>query len=117
VLDRIVLQLAKQPGRRSCARLRVHVRRHLSGEHTVWRGPQCLGRYDAQGRPLTGTLPRSSKTLRARLPRRPAVRPKNARAHLAPDRECEARSSLDPPSNGAPARIRRGPRLPVGPGL
>ncbi|MGH7394898.1 MAG: ISNCY family transposase, partial [Candidatus Methylomirabilales bacterium] len=52
VLDRVPLQLAPQPGRRTCAGLRVTVRRHLEGQHTVWRGPQCLGRYDAQGRPL-----------------------------------------------------------------
>ena len=46
------LQLAKQPGRATCAGLVVLVRRHLDGHHTVWRGSQCLGRYDAQGRPL-----------------------------------------------------------------
>lgn len=33
--DRVVLQLAKQPGRRTCAGLRVLVRRHLSGQHSV----------------------------------------------------------------------------------
>src|SRR3972149_1521595 len=53
VLEGIALQLAKQPGRRTCAGLRVTVRRHLDGQHTVWRGPQCFGRYDARGRPLS----------------------------------------------------------------
>ncbi len=46
------LQLAKQRGRRTCAGLRVRVRRHLDGHHTVWWGTRLLGRYDAEGRPL-----------------------------------------------------------------
>jgi hypothetical protein len=33
--DRVPLQLTKQPGRRTCAGLRVLVRRHLSGQHSV----------------------------------------------------------------------------------
>jgi transposase len=49
--DRLPLQLAKQPGRRSCAGLRVLVRRHLNGHHSVWYGPRCFGRYDTHGRP------------------------------------------------------------------
>ena len=51
-LDRVVLQIAKQPGRRTCAGLPVLVRRHLDGRHTLWWGRRCLGRYDAAGRPL-----------------------------------------------------------------
>jgi len=50
--DRVPLQLAKQPGRRTCAGLRVLVRRHLTGQHSVWYGGRCLGRYDASGQPL-----------------------------------------------------------------
>jgi hypothetical protein len=49
-LDRLTLQLRKQPGRRTCAGLRVMIRRHLNGHHTVWYGGRCLGRYDAHGR-------------------------------------------------------------------
>jgi winged helix-turn helix protein len=52
VLDGLLLQLAKQPGRRSCAGLRVLVRRHLDGRHSVWHGARCLGRFDARGRAL-----------------------------------------------------------------
>ena len=48
----LALQVAKQPGRRSCAGLRVLVRRHLNGEHSLWYGARCLGRYDRQGRAL-----------------------------------------------------------------
>ena len=50
--ERVPLQLAKQPGRRTCAGLHVLVRRHLSGQHSVWYGGRCLGRYDATGQPL-----------------------------------------------------------------
>ena len=53
VLDGIVLQLAKQPGRRSCVGLRVLVRRHLDGRHSVWLGSRRLGLYNARGRVLT----------------------------------------------------------------
>ncbi len=58
VLDGVRLQLDKQPGRATCARLPVLVRRHLDHTHSVWRGLQCLGRYDADGTPLRATPPR-----------------------------------------------------------
>jgi hypothetical protein len=51
-LDGVLLQIDKQRGRRSCASLRVLARRHLNGQHSVWWGPRCLGRYTAAGRPL-----------------------------------------------------------------
>ena len=51
VLDGVVLQIDKQRGRRSCAGLRVLVRRHLDGRHSVWWGPRCLGWFTATGRP------------------------------------------------------------------
>jgi hypothetical protein len=75
VLDHLVLQLAKQPGRRSCARLPVTVRRHLNGVHSVWRGLQCLGHYDAQGQPLLGPPPRPLRPRRPRQGPAPASRP------------------------------------------
>jgi hypothetical protein len=115
--DGLALQLAKQPGRRSCAGLRVLVRRHLDGVHTVWRGPQCLGHYDAQGGPLDDPRPRLPKPLRVPARRLPASRPTNARAHLA----SEPRRTTGPLPHHSPKRAtsprRRGPRLPIGPGL
>jgi hypothetical protein len=51
-LGGVVLQLAKQPGRRSCAGLRLLVRRHLDGRHSLWLGSRRLGLYDARGRVL-----------------------------------------------------------------
>lgn len=93
VLERVALQLAKQPGRRTCAGLRVTVRRHLDGRHSVWRGTQCLGHYNATGQPLDGP------------------RPKNARAHLPQ----EPRSRRRPYRAIPHTRRRLGPRLPIGP--
>ena len=91
--DEIPLQLAKQPGRRTCAGLRVTVRRDVHGLLSVWHGARCFGRYDSHGQPL------------------PLARPKNARAHLP-----QARRSLPPPTPTIlpPQRLRR-PRLPTGP--
>lgn len=50
VLQGVRLQIAKQPGRATCAGLEVVVRRHLDGTHSLWRGSRCWGRYDARGR-------------------------------------------------------------------
>ena len=50
--DLVALQLAKQPGRRTCAGLRVLVRRHLNGQHSVWYGTRCFGRFDPRGQAL-----------------------------------------------------------------
>jgi len=52
-LDGVRLQVAKQPGRTTCAGLQVLARRHLDGTHTVWWGPKLLGRYSGQGRALS----------------------------------------------------------------
>jgi transposase len=40
-------QLTRQPGRRSCAGLRVTIRRHLNGEYSIWSAARRLGRYPA----------------------------------------------------------------------
>jgi hypothetical protein len=48
-LDRVILQIAKQRGRRTCAGFPVLVRRHLDGRHSLWWGRRGLGRYDAAG--------------------------------------------------------------------
>jgi len=52
-LEGVRLQIARQPGRSTCAGLSAVVRRHLDGTHTVWWGPKLLGRYSAQGRALS----------------------------------------------------------------
>ena len=116
-VEGLALPLPKQPGRRSCAGLRVTVRRHFSGEHTVWRGPQCLGRYDTTGQPLDGPRPRRPKRPRVPLRRLPTSRPWNARAHVAQDAPARGHASRrDRPPHPPRPRRRRGPRLPVGPG-
>src|SRR2546422_3088891 len=109
VLEQIPLQLAKQPGRRSCAGLRVIVRRHLSGQHSVWHGTRCLGRYDGQGRPLP-----PSASAAPSMSRRPP-RPQNARAHLPQEPPSVASPGSAIPPTRPRTRRRTGPRLPVGP--
>jgi transposase len=52
VFDNVRLQIAKQPGRRTCAGLHVTVRRHLNGTHSVWRASQALGWFDSRGKAL-----------------------------------------------------------------
>jgi hypothetical protein len=52
-LEGVRLQIAKQPGRATCAGLTVLVRRHLDGTHTIWSGPKLIGRFSAQGRALS----------------------------------------------------------------
>lgn len=78
-LERQVLQIAAQPGRRSCVGLHVTVRRHLDGHYTICRGTQRLGRFGADGRPMDAaaavdakSAPTAAwKTPRPRFPQRP----------------------------------------------
>ena len=64
-VDGVLLQIEKQPGRRTCAGLSVQVRRHLDGGYTVRRGTQLLGAYDAEGQP---SLARRRLDRHARMP-------------------------------------------------
>jgi Homeodomain-like domain len=63
IADR-VLQIAPQPGRRSCAGLTVTVRRHLDGRFTIARGAQCLGTFAATGEPVEAAGPADAKSAR-----------------------------------------------------
>lgn len=58
--DGMVLQLAPQPGRRSCSGLHVSVRLHLDGCYSIRRGTQVLGRYDALGQHLEPELAKTT---------------------------------------------------------
>jgi transposase len=51
-VDGVVLQIAKQRGRRTCAGLHVLTRRYLNGTHAIWWGTRCLGRYSPTGHPV-----------------------------------------------------------------
>ena len=74
-----VLQIAPQPGRRSCVGLTVTVRQHLDGRYTITRGAQRLGIFRADGRPMDAgaavdakNAPTAAwKTPRTRFPQRP----------------------------------------------
>jgi hypothetical protein len=91
-------QLTKQPGRPTCAGLRVIVRRHYDASHSIWRGPHCLGRFAAHGAALPLRLERAAdgrfRSTGASLP------PFSRRQRLRPS---------------VPRRLP-GPRLPVGSG-
>ena len=96
VLNDVPLQVPKQPGRRSCAGVRVTVRRDVHGEHSVWHGTRCWGRFDVGGRPL--------------------ARPNPARAQRPPDRRALRGLSLPRPGSRPTTKRRGSPRLPIGPG-
>jgi hypothetical protein len=52
-LGRRVLQLPERAGNLGRQRRRVTVRQHLNGTYSVWRGPRCLSRYQADGALIT----------------------------------------------------------------
>ena len=86
-LDHVVLQVSKQPGRRTCAGLEVFVRRHLDGRHSIWRGAQPLGLFTATGQPVDAAAPVDARKHRPptrRVDRRPrtAVGPQRPQASL-----------------------------------
>ena len=72
-LEGVRLQIDKQPGRRTCAGLRVLVRRHLDGQHCIWYGARCFGHYDARGRRLPA--PAATPASRALPPADPLPHP------------------------------------------
>jgi hypothetical protein len=68
------LQIEKTPWRDTLAGCRVLVYEHLDGTLSVGYGPHTVGRFDAQGTPLSEPLPRKrqgkavEKTLRLGIP-------------------------------------------------
>jgi hypothetical protein len=64
-----VLQIAPQPGRRSCVGLTV-VRQHSNGRQTITRGTHRLGIYDDTGQPMDAKNASTAawKTPRTRFP-------------------------------------------------
>src|SRR5687768_1443832 len=73
-----VLQIAPQPGRRSCAGLTVTVREHLDGRLTITRGAHRFGTFAADGQPEAAAAvdaknaPTAAwKTHKARFPQLP----------------------------------------------
>lgn len=69
-----VLQISKQPGRRTCAGLRVLVRRYLDDTFGVWSGPRLLGRFTATGHPMAQpVMPAGLTPTPAPTPRRGAA--------------------------------------------
>ena len=71
--DGRAFQVPRQPGRRSCTGLRVTIRRHLTGEYSIWCGARRLGRY-----PAVVERPRDRRTAVRPLEAAGAVDAKNA---------------------------------------
>jgi hypothetical protein len=68
-IDGVVLQIAKQPGRHTCAGVAVEVRRHLDGGYTIHRGKaQCWGSYDGAGRARAARSTRQVRSTPGSLP-------------------------------------------------
>jgi transposase len=82
-VGRRVLQIAAQPGRRSCAGVTVTVREHLDGRYTITRGALRFGTFTAQGQPVDAAAPVDARTERraptSRLDRRPSTPPAHKR--------------------------------------
>lgn len=79
-----VLQIAAQPGRRSCAGLEVTVRQHLDGRYTVGRGPLPLGTFGRDGQPVDAAAPVDARTDRRAPTRGLDRRPNPPPAHKRP---------------------------------
>jgi transposase len=54
---KVTLQIAKQPGRKTCAGLAVVVKQHLDRTWSIHRGTQLFGRYAVDGRPVEAAGP------------------------------------------------------------
>ena len=87
-----VLQIAAQPGRRTCVGLTVTVRQHLDGRFSIVRGTHRLGSYREDGRPMEAAgavdakrAPTAPwKTPKARFPQLPQALSRTKRSdHLS----------------------------------
>jgi transposase len=56
VLQKVRLQIPASPLRAHYVRATVKVRRYADGNHAVFHGPRCIGRYDAAGLSMPGTM-------------------------------------------------------------
>ena len=82
-----ILQIAPQPGRRSCAGMEVIVRQHLDGRYTVTRGPVQLGVFNPDGRPVDAAASvdprRHRRAPSTRVDRRPRTPPAHERPQVS----------------------------------
>jgi transposase len=91
-------QISKQPGRATCAGLHVEIRRFLDGSVQILKGPQRLGVYSADGKPMEaagpGGKPRTDAVSHRTLGRRERTRrPQLPQARLVVSRTSALRAS------------------------
>lgn len=60
-VEKLRLQIAKQPGLPTCVGSRVWVRQHSDHTWTVWKGPRLLGTFDPWGKPIPFQPPPRAK--------------------------------------------------------
>jgi transposase len=109
-LDGLPLQIDKQRGRRTCAGLRVVVRRHLDGRLSIWWGPRCLGVYAATGRPLQKAEKRARGGSQHRTPPRQRAAPRLLGPRFIGHRGRQRVGTPNLPLAHSPAGRRRAPR-------
>jgi hypothetical protein len=66
---KVVLQISKQPGRKTCVGLAVVVKQHFDGTWSIHPGAQLMGRYGLDGRPVEAAGPVENRE-RTRFPTR-----------------------------------------------
>jgi transposase len=85
-VNRRTLQIDRQPGRRSCAGLKVTVRQHLDGRLTISHGVRVLGRFTATGEPLAAEVaaarPEEHRAATRHFPQRKTARATASQAAL-----------------------------------
>ena len=89
-IDGVPLQIARQPGRVTCAGASVVIRRYLSGHYSVRQGVKMLGRYDARGRPVEAAGPVENRE-RPRFPTRTLDAGKQSRRPHLPQASAAAK--------------------------
>lgn len=83
-VDGRTLQIAPQPGRRSCTGLTVTVRHHLDGRITISQGARAFGTFAAAGEPMDAAAPVEARDDRRAPTRRLDRRPKAPAPHKRP---------------------------------
>jgi DNA-binding Lrp family transcriptional regulator len=92
-------QIAKQAGRRTCAGLAVHIRRHLDGRYTIRRGTQLFGVYEPDGQPRLIAAPSSPRPAASKAAAQ-SIRPATGLSAATPSGGTKSRGRPRVPASG-----------------